>query len=416
MDFEHSASAKRWIERVSRFMDKEIRPAIPTFLNEEAAEPRYKIVPVLEELKRKARAQGLWNLFMPPHSGHPNIDSTFEFEGESLTNLEYAPLAELMGRVPFASEVFNCSAPDTGNMEVLMRYGTRAQKERWLRPLMTGEARSAFLMSEPQVASSDARNIETQIRRDGDDYVINGRKWWSSGAGHPHCLCFIVMGKSDPNARTYQQQSMLVVPARHPGVSIKRMLPVFGYDHAQHGGHAEILLDNVRVSAVDHLLLGEGRGFEIAQGRLGPGRIHHAMRTIGVAEEALEKMCRRLLNRTAFGSKLSEHSIWEQRIATARIDIEMARLLCLKAAHMMDMAGNKSARAEIAMIKIGAPRIALKIIDDAIQAHGGAGVCNDFGLAELYANTRILRLVDGPDEVHARQLARMELEKYAVSP
>jgi acyl-CoA dehydrogenase len=397
-------------------MDKEIRPAIPTFLNEEAAEPRYKIVPVLEELKRKARAQGLWNLFMPPHSGHPNIDSTFEFEGESLTNLEYAPLAELMGRVPFASEVFNCSAPDTGNMEVLMRYGTRAQKERWLRPLMTGEARSAFLMSEPQVASSDARNIETQIRRDGDDYVINGRKWWSSGAGHPHCLCFIVMGKSDPNARTYQQQSMLVVPARHPGVSIKRMLPVFGYDHAQHGGHAEILLDNVRVSAVDHLLLGEGRGFEIAQGRLGPGRIHHAMRTIGVAEEALEKMCRRLLNRTAFGSKLSEHSIWEQRIATARIDIEMARLLCLKAAHMMDMAGNKSARAEIAMIKIGAPRIALKIIDDAIQAHGGAGVCNDFGLAELYANTRILRLVDGPDEVHARQLARMELEKYAVSP
>jgi acyl-CoA dehydrogenase len=412
MIFEHADSAKRWIERVQAFMDKEIRPAVPTFHEQERELPRYKIVPVLEELKTKAQAAGLWNLFMPPHSGHAAVDETFRFEGEQLTNLEYAPLAEIMGRIPFAGEVFNCSAPDTGNMEVLMRYGTRQQKDRWLKPLMTGEGRSAFLMSEPAVASSDARNIATSIRRSGDGYVINGTKWWSSGAGHPRCLFYIVMGKTDENEKAYRQQSMLIVPANHPNVKIRRMLPVFGYDHAQHGGHAEIVLDDVQVGA-DHILLGEGRGFEIAQGRLGPGRIHHAMRTIGVAEEALEKMCRRLLGRTTFGTRLSEQSVWEQRIADARIDIEMARLLCLKAAYMMDTAGNKSARAEIAMIKVGAPRIALRIIDDAIQAHGAAGVCEDFGLAEAYANTRILRIADGPDEVHARQVARAELAKYA---
>jgi len=399
------------MERVSRFMNDEILPNVSLF-NQQAAEgERYKRIPVLETLKEKAKNEGLWNLFMPPHSGHPPVDDTFEFEGEQLTNLEYAPLAELMGKVNFASEVFNCSAPDSGNMEVLMRYGTREQKERWLRPVMEGRARSAFLMTEPAVASSDATNIQTEIRRDGDEYVINGTKWWSSGVGHPDCLFYIVMGKTDPDAEPYRQQAMFIVPAGTEGVTIKRMLPVFGYDHATHGGHGEVELKDVRVGA-DCLLLGEGRGFEIAQGRLGPGRIHHAMRTIGVAEDALEKMCRRLLTRTAFGRLIAEESIWEQRIAEARIDIEMTRLLCLKAAYMMDVAGNKSARAEIAMIKVAAPRVALKVIDDAIQAHGGAGVSEDFALAQMYADTRILRLADGPDEVHARQLARMELKKY----
>jgi len=392
-------------------MEREIVPAVPIFHEQEREGPRYKVLPVIEQLKEKARAAGLWNLFMPPHSGHAPVDETFRFEGVQLTNLEYAPLAEIMGRVSFASEVFNCSAPDTGNMEVLMRYGTRAQKDLWLAPLMRGEARSAFLMTEPGVASSDARNIETSISRDGNHFVINGRKWWSSGVGHPRCLLYILMGKSNPDEKSYRQQSMIVVPAGTPGVTISRMLPVFGYDHASHGGHGEVILENVRVPA-ENMLLGEGRGFEIAQGRLGPGRIHHAMRVIGVAELALEKMCRRLRTRSAFGKRLSEQSVWEQRIARARIDIEMTRLLCLKAAYAMDVAGNKAARAEIAMIKVGAPHIALKIIDDAIQAHGGAGVCDDFGLAEAYANTRILRLADGPDEVHCRQVARLELAKY----
>jgi acyl-CoA dehydrogenase len=414
MIFEHSEKTKHWMARVQKFMDTEILPNVDLYHEQGRQEPRYKVVPIVEELKAKARSQGLWNMFMPPHSGHPNLDSSFQFEGEQLTNLEYAPLAEIMGKVEFASEVFNCSAPDTGNMEVLMRYGTREQKERWLRPAMTGEARSAFLMTEPQVASSDATNIQTEIRRDGDDYVINGRKWWSSGVGHPNCLFYIVMGKTNPDAPRHQQQSMIIVPANTPGIEIRRMLPVFGYDHALHGGHGEVILRNVRVSA-DHLLLGEGRGFEIAQGRLGPGRIHHAMRTIGVAEDALEKMCRRLLERKAFGKPIADHSVWEQRIAAARIDIEMTRLLCLKAAYMMDVAGNKSARAEIAMIKVAAPRVALKVIDDAIQAHGAAGVSNDFGLAGAYAITRTLRLADGPDEVHCRQLARMEFAKYRNS-
>ncbi|MFA7586427.1 MAG: acyl-CoA dehydrogenase family protein [Novosphingobium sp.] len=412
MIFEYSESQRYWIDRIQAFMDAEVYPAVPLFREQDAQEPRYKLIPVLEELKAKARAQGLWNLFMPPHSGHAPVDETFDFEGQQLTNLEYAPLAEIMGRVPFASEVFNCSAPDSGNMEVLMRYGTRDQKDQWLGPLMRGEMRSAFLMTEPGIASSDARNIQTEIRREGDEYVINGSKWWSSGAGHPHCEIFILMGKTDPKETAYRQQSMILVPRNTPGLTIKRMLPVFGFHHESHGGHAEIILDNVRVP-VTNMLLGEGRGFEIAQGRLGPGRIHHAMRTVGVAEFALEQMCKRLLSRSTFGRRLSEQSVWEQRIAEARIDIEMSRLLCLKAAYMMDTAGNKTARAEIAMIKVGGPRIALKVIDDAIQAHGGAGVSNDFGLGEAWANTRMLRIADGPDEVHCRQLARMELAKYA---
>ena len=315
-----------------------------------------------------------------------------------------------MGRVGFASEVFNCSAPDTGNMEVLERYGTREQKETWLRPLMNGEIRSAFLMTEPAVASSDATNIETSIVRDGDDYVVNGRKWWSSGVGDPRCKIAIVMGKTDPSAKTYTQQSQILIPLDTPGIEVVRMLPVFGYDDAPHG-HAEVILNNVRVPA-ENLLLGEGRGFEIAQGRLGPGRIHHCMRTIGAAEVALEKMARRLLSRRAFGKLVAEHSIWEQRVAEARTEIEMCRLLCLKAADMMDRAGNKSARLEIAMIKVAAPRMALKIIDDAIQAFGGAGVTSDPGLAKLYTGIRTLRLADGPDEVHNRTIARMEFAKY----
>jgi len=315
-----------------------------------------------------------------------------------------------MGRVGFGSEVFNCSAPDTGNMEVLERYGTREQKLEWLIPLMRGEIRSAFLMTEPAVASSDATNIETSIVRDGDHYVINGRKWWSSGVGDPRCKVAIVMGKTDPAAHTYTQQSQILVPLDAPGVEVVRMLPVFGYDDAPHG-HAEVILKNVRVPA-ENLLLGEGRGFEIAQGRLGPGRIHHCMRTIGAAEVALEAMTKRLLSRKAFGKTIAEHSVWEQRVAEARIEIEMCRLLCLKAADMMDKAGNKSARLEIAMIKVAAPRMALKIIDDAIQAHGGAGVTSDPGLAKLYSGIRTLRLADGPDEVHNRTIARMEFGKY----
>jgi acyl-CoA dehydrogenase len=316
----------------------------------------------------------------------------------------------MFGRVGFASEVFNCSAPDTGNMEVLNRFGTLEQKETWLRPLMNGEIRSAFLMTEPRVASSDATNIETRMERDGDDYVINGLKWWSSGVGDPRCKLAIVMGKTNPNASPHQQQSQILVPLNAPGVKVKRMLPVFGYDDAPHG-HAEVLLEDVRVP-VSNLILGEGRGFEISQARLGPGRIHHCMRTIGAAEVALEKMCKRLMSRKAFGKYISEHSVWEQRVASARTDIEMNRLLCLKAADMMDKAGNKTARLEISMIKVSAPNMALKIIDDAIQAHGGGGVTSDFGLARAYASQRTLRLADGPDEVHNRTIARMEFAKY----
>jgi len=412
MDFTFSDRQKHWIDRVAAFMDAHIYPAVPAYEAEMSVTgaDRWKVIEVVEALKAKARAEGLWNLFMPPHAGHPNLDDTFEFEGPQLSNLEYASLAEIMGRVVFASEVFNCSAPDTGNMEVLERYGTRAQKEQWLRPLMNGQIRSAFLMTEPAVASSDATNIETSIVRDGDHYVINGRKWWSSGLGDPRCKVAIVMGKTDPSAKSYNQQSQILVPLDAKGIVVERMLPVFGYDDAPHG-HAEVLLKDVRVP-VENLLLGEGRGFEIAQGRLGPGRIHHCMRTIGAAEVALEKMCRRLLTRKAFGKLIAEHSVWEQRVAEARTEIEMCRLLCLKAADMMDRAGNKSARLEIAMIKVAAPRMALKVIDDAIQAFGGAGVTSDPGLAKLYAGIRTLRLADGPDEVHNRTIARMELAKY----
>ena len=411
MDFEYSARQKALIARVNAFMDEYVIPAVPVYEAQQAEGPRWKVLPVIEELKAKAKAAGLWNMFMPPSSGVAHVDDSFVFEGEQLTNLEYAPIAEITGRVEFAAEVFNCSAPDTGNMEILNRYGSLAQKERWLRPLMNGDIRSAFLMTEPQVASSDATNIETRIDRDGDHYVINGRKWWSSGMGDPRCKVAIVMGKTDMEAPRHQQQSQVLVPMDAPGVKIVRMLPVFGFDDAPHG-HAEAVLENVRVPVEDSLLLGEGRGFEISQARLGPGRIHHCMRTIGAAEVALEKMCRRLKSRTAFGKTIAEHSVWEERIARARIDIEMTRLLCLKAADMMDKAGNKVARLEIAMIKVQAPTMALKVIDDAIQAHGGAGVTSDFGLAKAYSGQRTLRLADGPDEVHNRTIARMELAKY----
>jgi acyl-CoA dehydrogenase len=409
MDFSMSERQRYWRDRVIAFMNAHVYPAIPTYdaQMEGFGSNRWQVVPVLEELKAKAKAEGLWNLFLPPSADHDDD----EFHGAGLTNLEYAMCSEQMGRVGFGSEVFNCSAPDTGNMEVLHRYGTKEQKEQWLRPLMAGQIRSAFLMTEPAVASSDATNIETSIRRDGDHYVVNGRKWWSSGVGDPRCKIAIVMGKTDTGAAKHMQQSQILVPLDTPGVKILRHLPVFGFDDAPHG-HSEVLLENVRVPA-GNLLLGEGRGFEIAQGRLGPGRIHHCMRTIGVAEMALEKMIKRIQSRVAFGKRVSEQSVWEQRIAEARIDIEMTRLLCLKAADMMDKVGNKVAKLEIAMIKVAAPRIALKVIDDAIQAHGGGGVTTDFGLAKAYAHIRTLRLADGPDEVHNRSIARMEMGKYA---
>jgi len=409
MDFTMSAKQKEWLDRVQSFMTRQVRPAIPIYKQQDAEGDRWKVIAILEDLKRNARAEGLWNMFLPPSS---HEDS--EFRGAGLTNLEYAPLAEEMGRIAWASEVFNCSAPDTGNMEVLIRYGTREQKRQWLQPLMNGEIRSAFLMTEPAVASSDATNIETRIERDGEHYVINGRKWWSSGVGDPRCKIAIVMGKTDPKAPRHQQQSQILLPLDMPGIKIEKMLPVFGYDDAPHG-HGQVLLENVRVPA-SNLLLGEGRGFEIAQGRLGPGRIHHCMRTIGKAEEALEKMVKRLNSRVAFGKRIIEHSIWEQRIAEARIDIEMNRLLCLKAADMMDKVGNKTAQLEIAMIKVAAPRMALKIIDEAIQAFGGAGVSDEAGLARDYASMRTMRLADGPDEVHCRAIARLELRKYANAP
>jgi len=411
MDFTLSERETYFRDRVRDFIDQQIRPRQAEYDRQHHAGDPWKVIPVLEEVKAKAKAAGLWNFFMPPHSGQQHVDDTFEFEGTQLTNLEYALCAEEMGKIGWASECFNCSAPDTGNMEVLHRYGTREQKEQWLRPLMNGEIRSVFLMTEPAVASSDATNIETRIERDGDHYVINGRKWWSSGVGDPRCKVGILMGKTSFEGSRHQQQSQVLVPMDAPGVKIERMLSVYGYDHAPHG-HGEVSFTNVRVP-VENLLLGEGRGFEIAQGRLGPGRIHHCMRTIGVAEVAIEKMAKRLVSRVAFGKRLSDHSVWEQRIARARIDIEMTRLLCLKAADMMDKAGNKSAKLEIAMIKVQAPNMALQILDDAVQAHGGAGVAEDFGLAHAWASQRTLRLADGPDEVHARAIARDEFGKYA---
>jgi acyl-CoA dehydrogenase len=410
MDFSLTPLETEWRDRVREYIDARVRPHNGDYLKQQSEGQRWKVLPIVEEEKANALRAGLWNLFMPPLNGHPSVDDTFEFEGPGLTNLQYALCAEEMGRVEWAPEIFNCSAPDTGNMEVLHRYGSREQKDRWLKPLMYAQIRSAFLMTEPDVASSDATNIETSIARDGDDYVINGRKWWSSGAGDPRCALAIVMGKTDPDAPRYSQQSMILVPMDAPGVEIVRHLPVFGYDDAPHG-HMEIQLTNVRVPACN-MLLGEGRGFEIAQGRLGPGRIHHCMRTIGVAEEALERMVRRLTTRVAFGKRLADQSVWEERVADARVDLEMTRLLCLKAADMMDKVGNKTAQAEIAMIKVAAPRMALKIIDDAVQAHGGAGVAADFGLARDYAMIRTLRFADGPDEVHRRAIARIEFGKY----
>ncbi len=364
----------------------------------ESGENRWVSPPVMDEMKQQARDAGLWNLFLPD-SEH----------GAGLSNLEYAPLCEVMGRSPIAPEVFNCSAPDTGNMEVLVRYGTEAQRHRWLTPLLAGEIRSAYAMTEPHVASSDATNISARIERDGDQYVINGRKWWISGAGDTRCRILIFMGKTDPAAERHKQQSMILVPIDTPGVTLVRPLSVFGYDHAPHG-HWEITFDDVRVPA-DHLLLGEGRGFEIAQGRLGPGRIHHCMRTIGVAERALEAMCARAKTRVAFGKPLAEQGVVTAAIADSRMEIEQARLLTLKAAHLMDTVGNKVARAEIAMIKVVAPNMALRVIDRAIQLHGGGGVSDDFGLAQAWAHTRTLRFADGPDEVHQHAIGRLELKK-----
>ncbi|MAY85137.1 MAG: acyl-CoA dehydrogenase [Pseudooceanicola sp.] len=414
MDFQLTGRQVQLRDRVRDFMQNRVRPRIADYAEGIGDGDRWETSAVIEALKDEARAQNLWNMFMPPSDAADRLDNTFEFIGERLSNLEYALCAEEMGRIDWASEVFNCSAPDTGNMEVLHRYGTLAQKELWLKPLMNGEIRSAFLMTEPDVASSDATNIKTSIRRDGDHYIINGRKWWSSGTGDPRCRVAIVMGKTDPDADRHRQQSMILVDMATPGIRIERMLPVYGYDHAPHG-HGQIVLENVRVP-VGNLLLGEGRGFEIAQGRLGPGRIHHCMRTIGLAEEALEAMCRRLVSREVFGKRIAQHSVWEERLARARIDIEMTRLLCLKAADMMDRAGNKAARDEIAMIKIQAPNMALRIIDDAIQAHGGAGVSDDFALASNWTTVRTIRLADGPDEVHARALARAELRRHDKAP
>jgi len=398
MDFEFSEKTKGMQSRLLAFMDEQIYPNEKRYY-EEAEQGRWQPTRIIEELKPKARAVGLWNLFLPDDEN-----------GAGLTNLEYAPLCEIIGRSPMAPEVFNCSAPDTGNMETLARYGTPEQKERWLKPLLEGEIRSCFAMTEPSVASSDATNISARIIRDGTEYVINGRKWWSSGAGDPRCKIAIFMGKTDPSAPVHKQQSMILVPMDLPGVKIKRLLTVFGYDHAPHG-HAEIAFENVRVP-VSNLLLGEGRGFEIAQGRLGPGRIHHCMRCIGVAERALELMCKRVQSRVAFGKTLAEQGTIRADIAKSRMEIDQARLLTLKAAHMMDTVGNKAARTEIAMIKVVAPNVTLKVLDRAIQAHGGAGVSQDTFLASWWASVRTLRLADGPDEVHTESIAKWELGKW----
>jgi acyl-CoA dehydrogenase len=398
VNFEFSEKTKELLRRLQAFMDEHVYPNEQRF-QEEIERDRWKPARVIEELKPKARAAGLWNLFLP------NDQS-----GAGLTNLEYAPLCEIMGRSVMAAEVFNCSAPDTGNMEVLARYGTPEQKEKWLKPLLEGEIRSCFAMTEPEVASSDATNIRASITRDGEEYVINGRKWWTSGAGDPRCKIAIFMGKTDPAAAAHKQQSMILVPLETPGVKIVRLLTVFGYDHAPHG-HAEIAFENVRVPA-SNVLLGEGRGFEIAQGRLGPGRIHHCMRCIGVAERALETMCKRVQARVAFGKTIAEQGTIRADIAASRMEIEQARLLTLKAAYMMDTVGNKEARAEIAMIKVVAPNMTLRVLDRAIQAHGGAGVSGDTFLASAWANVRTLRLADGPDEVHVESIAKWELGKW----
>jgi acyl-CoA dehydrogenase len=400
MDFAYPPRVQELQARVTAFMDRHVYPAEPRFAAEVATGDRWQPTAVMEALKAAARAEGLWNLFLP------------EAEyGAGLTNLEYAPICEILGRSMLAPEALNCSAPDTGNMEVLVRYGTEDQKQRWLEPLLAGEIRSAFAMTEPAVASSDATNIESRITRDGDHYVLNGRKWWTSGIGDPRCRLIIFMGKSDPdNPDRYRQQSMILVPRDAPGVQVIRMLPIMGYDDAPHG-HAEVVFDNVRVPAAN-MLLGEGRGFEIAQGRLGPGRIHHCMRLIGLAERALELMCKRTASRTAFGKRIAAFDTTLERIAESRILIEQARLLTLKAAWMMDTVGNKAARAEIAMIKVVAPNMACQVLDWAIQAHGGGGMSDDFPLAYGYALARALRFADGPDEVHRNQIGRLELRRH----
>jgi acyl-CoA dehydrogenase len=397
MDFEFSDRSQQLRDKLIQFMDTQIYPNERVYHEQlEHAKSRWQVPPILDELKAKARAAGLWNLFLPEHEG-------------GLSNFDYAPLCEVMGRSPIAPEVFNCSAPDVGNMEVLLKYGTPEQKEKWLKPLLAGEIRSCFGMTEPDVASSDATNIKSRIVRDGDHYVINGRKWWSTGAPDPRCKIAIFMGKTDPNGPRHAQQSMILVPMDTPGVKVIRPLTVFGYDHAPHG-HGEVVYENVRVPA-SNMLLGEGRGFEIAQGRLGPGRIHHCMRAIGLAERALESMIHRVKQRVAFGKPLSEQGAIRQDIAQSRIEIDQARLLTLAAARMMDKQGNKAARKEIAMIKIAAPNMACRVIDRAIQAHGAAGVSGDFDLAYAYAHARTLRIVDGPDEVHLESIAKQEMGK-----
>ena len=399
MHFEYTDKVKALQKKLLAFMDEYVYPNEEVYHQQIEEGDRWQPTAIIEELKPKARAAGLWNLFLPENP-----------YGEGLSNLEYAPLCEIMGRSTMAPEVFNCSAPDTGNMEVLARYGSDQQKEKWLKPLLNGEIRSCFAMTEPAVASSDATNIQSSIVRDGDHYVINGLKWWSSGAGDPRCKIAIFMGKTDPTAAMHKQQSMILVPMDAPGVRITRMLTVFGYDHAPHG-HAEVEYTNVRVPASD-ILLGEGRGFEIAQGRLGPGRIHHCMRLVGLAERALETMCKRVRSRVAFGKPIAQQGTIRADIATSRMEIEQSRLLTLKAAYMMDTVGNKATRAEIAMIKVIAPSMALRVIDRAIQACGGGGVSQDFELAAAWAGARTLRLADGPDEVHREAIAKLELKKY----
>ncbi|MCA0241193.1 MAG: acyl-CoA dehydrogenase family protein [Proteobacteria bacterium] len=414
MDFDYTPRVKELQGRLKAFMDEHVYPAEPAYWAEiqanTAAGRRWTPLEVIEQLKPKARAAGLWNLFLPARAEAHGPALNY---GMGLTNLEYAPLSEIMGAVPWASEVFNCSAPDTGNMETIARYGTPEHHKQWLEPLLEGQIRSAFAMTEPAVASSDATNIEARIERQGDDYVINGRKWWTSGAGDPRCKIFIFMGKTDPEAPRHSQQSMVLVPRDTPGITIKRPLGVFGYDDAPHG-HMEVLFENVRVP-VSNILLGEGRGFEIAQGRLGPGRIHHCMRTVGLAERSLELMCRRALSRVAFGRPIAQQGVTQERIAESRCLIDQARLLTLKAAWMMDVAGNKAAKAEIAMIKVVAPTMAGRVIDWAMQVHGAAGMCEDFPLAYFYTLVRTLRFADGPDEVHRNAIAKLELGKYAAA-
>jgi acyl-CoA dehydrogenase len=411
MDFDYSPKTKELQARLLKFMDDHVYPAEADYDAELEANTkvgkRWTALKTVENLKQKARAAGLWNLFLPVDSA-----SASGYEGAGLTNQEYAPLAEIMGRVPWASEAFNCSAPDTGNMETIARYGSADIKARWLKPLLEGQIRSAFAMTEPEVASSDATNICTRIERQGDEYVINGHKWWISGAADPRCAVYITMGKTDPNAPRHSQQSMIMVPADAKGIRVVRPLSVFGYDDAPHG-HVEMYFENVRVP-VDSILLGEGRGFEIAQGRLGPGRIHHCMRLIGLAERALELMCKRSLSRVAFGKTVAQQGVTQERIAEARCKIDMARLLTLKAAWLMDIAGNKVAKNEIAMIKVVAPNMACEVIDWAMQAHGGGGVSGDFPLAQAYAGARALRFADGPDEVHRNAVAKWELGKHGA--